>query len=256
MKVETAGVVVTGGASGLGRGVTEVLSGRGARVVVLDLSTSDGAAVVNDIAGDHRFVACDVTDPEQVAPAVRDAAAHLGRVDCLVNCAGMLRAKRLVERDGSLHDLDLFERHLRVNVVGTFDVLRRVVGVMRDQNPEGEGERGLIVNVASIAAYEGQIGQSAYSASKGAVAAMTLPLARELGGLGIRVVAIAPGTMDTPMLGELDEATRDSLVAGNVFPKRLGSPHDLGAMVASVMENVFLNGGTIRLDAGLRMPPR
>ncbi len=255
MKVSGAGVVVTGGASGLGRGVAQILGERGARIVVLDLPASNGAELVDSMAGDHRFEPCDVTVADDVAGAVERAHAHLGRIDCLVNCAGILRARRVLRGDGSLHDLELFRRHLEVNVVGTFDVLRNVVGIMREQSASCEGERGLVVNVSSIAAFEGQIGQAAYAASKGAVTAMTLPLARELGDIGVRVVSVAPGTMDTPMLGTVDDATRSSFAAANAFPKRLGAPEELGALIASVMEHVFLNGETIRFDGGLRMAP-
>lgn len=255
MKVAGAGVVVTGGASGLGHGVVQVLAERGARVVVLDLPGSDGAELVDAMGGDHWFEPCDVTIAADVAGAVERAHAHLGRIDCLVNCAGILRARRVLRGDGSLHDLELFRRHLDVNVVGTFDVLRNVVAFMREQSAGCEGERGVVVNVSSIAAFEGQIGQTAYAASKGAVAAMTLPLARELGDVGVRVVSVAPGTMDTPMLGTLDDERRSDFAAANAFPKRLGAPRELGALVASVMEHVFLNGETIRFDAGLRMAP-
>ena len=256
MTPEDAAAVVTGGASGLGLGVARALVARSARVVVLDLATSAGPAIVGELGERASFVACDVTDTAEVAAAVERCVELTERVDCLVNCAGTMQSQRLVRRDGALHSLDTFTRHLDVNVTGTFDVTRHVARVMSAQEPNPEGERGLVVNVASIAAYEGQVGQVAYAASKGAITAMTLPLARELGPLGIRVVTIAPGAMDTPMLGDLDAEARDRLASGNAFPRRLGTPADLGAMVLTAMENVFLNGATVRLDAGLRMPAR
>jgi 3-hydroxyacyl-CoA dehydrogenase/3-hydroxy-2-methylbutyryl-CoA dehydrogenase len=248
-------VLVTGAASGLGLGVARVLHDRGAAVVMVDLPTSDGAALAEDIGG-ARFAACDITRPEQVEAAFGSIPAREGRLDCVVSCAGILQGQRILRRDGTVHDLDRFTRHLDVNVTGTFDVMRQAVRVMSEQEPSGEGERGLVVNIASIAANEGQIGQVAYAASKGAVASMTLPAARELGPLGIRVVAIAPGPMDTPMLSGLTDDAREHFAADNAFPKRMGTPADLGGLVAAVMENVFLNGTTIRFDAGLRMGPQ
>ena len=249
-------MLVTGAASGLGLGVARALDKRGAQVVVLDLPTSAGAEVARDLGDGARFVACDITDAAQVEDAVRECVAHAGRLDCLVSCAGVMQSQRVMRRNGALHGIDVFTRHLDVNVTGTFDVVRHAASTMSHQDPNEHGERGLIVNIASIAAYEGQVGQVAYAASKGAVVAMTVPLARELGPLGIRVVSIAPGAMDTPMLGELSEPARERIAAGNAFPHRLGTPADLGAMVIAVMENVFLNGTTVRLDGGLRMQAR
>jgi NAD(P)-dependent dehydrogenase (short-subunit alcohol dehydrogenase family) len=251
-----ADVIVTGGASGLGRGVVQELYGRGATVVILDLAGSDGAAVAEQLGERADFVACDVTDADAVESAWQTVTARHDRIDCLVSCAGILRGRRLVGRDGELHSLEEFRRHLDVNVVGMFDVMRRAVASMTCNEPNAEGERGLVVNLASIAAFEGQIGQAAYSASKGAVVAMTLPLARELGRSGIRVVAIAPGTMDTPMLGTLTDEAREAFSATMAFPQRLGRPDDVGRLVCAVMENVYVNGSVIRLDAGLRMSAR
>ena len=253
---EGAAVLVTGGASGLGLGVARALAKRGAQVVVLDLPASAGVDVARELGDRACFVACDITDPAQVEDALDASVAHAGRLDCLVSCAGVMQSQRVMRRNGALHPIDTFTRHLDVNVIGTFDVVRHAASVMSDQAPNEHGERGLILNIASIAAYEGQIGQVAYAASKGAVVAMTLPLARELGAFGIRVVTIAPGAMDTPMLGELSETARERIAAGNAFPNRLGTPADLGAMVLAVMENVFLNGATVRFDAGLRMQAR
>jgi 3-hydroxyacyl-CoA dehydrogenase/3-hydroxy-2-methylbutyryl-CoA dehydrogenase len=249
-------VVVTGGASGLGRGVVNELHGRGARIVILDLPSSSGDAVARELGSQADFVPCDVSDTDAVAAAWADLSARYERIDCLVSCAGILMASRLLARDGTLHSIDVLRRHLDVNVVGMFDVIRHAVACMAANGPNDDGERGLIVNVASIAAFEGQIGQAAYAASKGAVVSMTLPLARELGRNGIRVVAIAPGTMDTPMLGTLGDDARKAFADANAFPKRLGQPSDVGRLVAAVMENVYLNGETVRLDAGLRMSAR
>jgi 3-hydroxyacyl-CoA dehydrogenase/3-hydroxy-2-methylbutyryl-CoA dehydrogenase len=249
-------VVVTGGASGLGRGVVHELHSRGARIVILDLPASSGAAVANDMGGRADFVRCDVSDTDVVASAWAHLSARYERIDCLVSCAGILAGSRLLARDGTLHSIGVLRRHLDVNVVGTFDVMRHAVVSMAANEPNDDGERGLIVNVASIAAFEGQIGQAAYAASKGAVVSMTLPLARELGRRGIRVVAIAPGTMDTPMLGTLGDDARQTFADANAFPKRVGWPSDIGRLVAAVMENVYVNGETVRLDAGLRMSAR
>ncbi len=173
-----------------------------------------------------------------------------------VNAAGVLTAERLVTRSGDLFPIELFDFNIKVNVVGTFDVLRRCVAVMAGNEPGSDGERGVIVNVASTAAYEGQIGQAAYSASKGAIASMTLPLARDLGSLGIRVMAIAPGPMETPMLEPAPEDLRNSLLSANVFPKRFGSPDEFASLVQHFIENQFLNGEVVRLDAAARMGPR
>jgi 3-hydroxyacyl-CoA dehydrogenase/3-hydroxy-2-methylbutyryl-CoA dehydrogenase len=246
-------VVVTGGASGLGLGVVNELHRKGARVVILDLPASTGAAVAKELGCQADFVPCDVSDMDAVASTWAHLSARYERIDCLVSCAGILAGSRLLASDGSLHSIDVLRRHLDVNVVGLFDVMRHAAACMATNGPNDDGERGLIVNVASIAAFEGQIGQAAYAASKGAVVSMTLPLARELGRSGIRVVSIAPGTMDTPMLGALGDAARKAFADANAFPKRLGQPSDIGRLVAAVMENVYLNGETVRLDAGLRM---
>jgi 3-hydroxyacyl-CoA dehydrogenase/3-hydroxy-2-methylbutyryl-CoA dehydrogenase len=191
-----------------------------------------------------------------VAAAVGEAMAELGRIDILVNAAGVAPAQRVVSRDGSLFDLDLFRFVIDVNLIGMFDVIRNVAAAMAANEPGESGERGVIVNVASIAAFEGQVGQAAYSASKGGVVAMTLPLARDLAGLGIRVVTVAPGIMDTPLLAGASEELRRSLAEIHVFPKRLGTPEDFAHLVQAIIENPLLNGEVIRLDAAARMPPR
>ncbi|MGH8913518.1 MAG: SDR family NAD(P)-dependent oxidoreductase, partial [Acidimicrobiia bacterium] len=188
--------------------------------------------------------------------SVQRAVEDLGRIDILVNAAGVAPAQRLVGRDGGLFDLDLFKFVIDVNLVGMFDVIRNVAGAMARNQPGEGGERGVIVNVASIAAFEGQVGQAAYSASKGGIVGMTLPLARDLGSLGIRVMAVAPGIMDTPLLASAPQHLKDSLAKLHVFPQRLGTPDDFAHLVQAIVENPMLNGEVIRLDAAARMPAR
>ncbi len=254
MQIEGAAALVTGGASGLGLGTARALTERGARVAILDLDGSRGAELAGEIGA--TFVAADVRDPAQVEQAVAHAAEALGGISINVNAAGVGPAHRVVTRDGTLFPLDLFRLVVDINLVGLFDVLRQAAAVMAANEPNEEGERGVVINVASIAAFEGQVGQAAYSASKGAVAAMTLPLARDLAGHGIRVVTIAPGIMDTPMLAGAPDELKESLAKLHVFPKRLGRAEDFASLVAHVVENALLNGEVIRLDAGARMPPR
>ena len=256
MQTRGARVLVTGGGSGLGEGTARRSAAAGARVAVLDLPQSNGAQVAEDLGKDHHFVAADVTDPEQVKAAVEGSAAALGGIDVCVNAAGVATAARVVNRSGDLFPLDLFRFVLDVNLIGTFDVTRRAARVMGGNSPNADGEKGVVVNVASIAAFEGQIGQAAYSASKGGVAAMTLPLARDLASLGVRVNCIAPGIMDTPMIAGMPEEVRESLVAVHVFPKRLGKPEDFAGLVQHMVENPLLNGEVVRLDAASRMGPR
>ena len=254
MKVTAARVLVTGGASGLGNGVVRRLAGGGARVGILDLPSSRGAEAA--AAVDGVFAGADVRNPAEVEAGVAHIAETLGGLDVCVNAAGVANAHRVMKRSGELFPLDLFEFVIGVNLVGTFDVLRNAARVMADNEPDEEGGRGLIVNVASIAATEGQIGQAAYSASKGGVAAMTLPLARDLASIGVRVMTIAPGIMDTPMIDGMGEELKAELAKIHVFPQRLGTPDDFAALVQHFMENTLLNGEVVRLDAGARMGPR
>jgi 3-hydroxyacyl-CoA dehydrogenase/3-hydroxy-2-methylbutyryl-CoA dehydrogenase len=256
MKVAGAVGFVTGGASGLGRGVVEMLVERGGRAVIADLESSPGHELADRLGSNARFVACDVTQPAVVESAVAAAVDAFGHIDLLVSCAGISVGARVVGRDGALHPLDLFRKHVDINLVGLFDVARNVAGVMATNEPGIDGERGLIVNIASIAGYEGQVGQVAYGSSKGGVVAMTLPLARDLGALGIRVMCVCPGTMDTPLLAGLSREFVGRLADNNVFPKRLGTPPDLASLMAQLMENTYFNGEVIRLDAGLRLSPR
>ena len=254
MQVAGSSALITGGASGLGEGTARRLAAAGASVALLDLESSPGGRIADELGG--FFVSADVTDPAAVAGAVAAAAEALDGIDICVNAAGVAPAHRTIKRDGTLFPLDLFEFVVRVNLLGTFDVCRNVAGVMATNEPGEDGERGVIVNVASIAAFEGQVGQAAYSASKGGVAAMTLPLARDLGSIGVRVLTIAPGIMDTPMVGGMPEEVKESLAKIHVFPQRLGRPDDFAALVQHCVENSLLNGEVIRLDAGARMGPR
>lgn len=247
MKITDTVAVVTGGSSGLGLATTRTLVEAGASVVIVDL-----AAPIADIAG-ATFVAADVTSESDVAAAI-DRAAGLGDLRIVVNCAGIAPAARVVGRSGPLPLAD-FERAVRINLVGTFNVLRLAAAAMQRSEPV-DGERGVIVNTASVAAFDGQIGQAAYAASKGAVAAMTLPIAREFAASLIRVVAIAPGIFETPMMAGFSEETRASLGSQVPHPARLGRPDEFAALVRHIVENPYLNGETIRLDGAIRMGPR
>lgn len=248
--------VVTGGASGIGEGVVRMLVGAGGRAAVLDLPGSRGAELCEELGEAAAFFPLDVTQPDEVEAAIADVREHFGRIDVLVNSAGISPAARIVARDGTLYPLDKFRRGVEVNLIAAFDVLRNAAGVMAANEPSEEGERGLVVNIGSIAAFEGQVGQASYSASKGGVVAMTLPLARDLATQGIRVMAICPGTIDTPMVQQASEEIRTYLRDANVFPKRLGRAEDISDVVRACMETTYLNGEVIRVDAGVRMAPR
>ena len=254
MEITDAAAVVSGGASGLGEAAARMLAGAGVSVTILDRDTARGEEVASSIGG--RFVVCDVTDEAQVGAAVDAAAGGAAPLRIAVNCAGIGPAARVVGRDGRPHPLDVYERVIAVNQVGTFNVLRIAAAAMARTDPLADGERGVIVNTASIAAYEGQVGQIAYSASKGAIVAMTLAAARDLASVGVRVCTIAPGTFETPLLATLPEATREVLAKQVVFPVRLGRPSDFAHLLRAIVENSYLNGETIRLDGALRMPPR
>lgn len=253
MQISHSVAVVTGGGGGLGAGVARMIVENGGRVVILDLPTSPGPALAAELGDAAVFIPVDITDTARVDTVVTSAADAFGRIDILVNAAGISPAARVINRSGRLHALDTFERTLAVNLTGVFDVLRRVVAVMARNEPGADGERGLIVNVSSAAATEGQVGQAAYTASKGAIAALTLQLARDLADRGIRVMAVAPGIMDTPMLAGIDDQRRDALLDLHLFPKRLGTPEDFAALVKIFAEVTLLNGEVVRLDAGTRM---
>ncbi len=256
MEISGSRVIITGGGSGLGAGTAARLVERGAGVCLLDLPGSKGAEVADGLGDGARFVAADVTDPAAVGAGVDAAAETMGGIDLDVNAAGVAPAHRVVTRQGVMFPIELFEFVVKVNLIGLFDVTRNAVRHMAGNEPGEDGERGLIVNVASIAAYDGQIGQAAYSGSKGGVAAMTLPLARDLASYGIRVNTIAPGIMDTPMLEAGGPELKERLSQIHVFPKRLGTPADFAALVVHLAENRLINGEVIRLDAATRMAPR
>jgi NAD(P)-dependent dehydrogenase (short-subunit alcohol dehydrogenase family) len=245
----------TGGASGLGEATVRTLVGAGGRVMILDRPGSPGEALVAELGEGVAFSPADVTDEAQVAAAVAAAVERFGTVHAAVNCAGVGIAMRTVTREGP-HPLDLFTKVIQVNLIGTFNVIRLAAAQMAKNTPNEEGERGVIVNTASVAAFDGQIGQVAYSASKGGVVGMTLPIARDLASLGIRVLTIAPGTFDTPMLAMAPENIRQALAAQIPFPSRLGRPAEFAALVRHIFENAMLNGETIRLDGAIRMAPK
>ena len=248
MEIEGRTFLVAGGGSGLGAATTEMLTNEGANAVVADLR---GEAA----DGNVRFVETDVTDEASVRRAIEEALQSFGGMHGAINCAGIASAEKVVGREGP-HSLDSFAKVVEVNLVGTFNVLRLAAEVMVNNEPAASGERGVIVNTASVAAYDGQIGQVAYAASKGGVVALTLPVARELAQYGIRVVAIAPGIFDTPMMAGLPEAARESLGKQVPFPSRLGRPEEYAALVRHIVENEMLNGEVIRLDGSIRMAPR
>jgi NAD(P)-dependent dehydrogenase (short-subunit alcohol dehydrogenase family) len=253
MKLNGWIALVTGGASGLGAATVRRLTAGGARVMIVDRDEARGQALAGEVGG--AFARADVTDAAQVEAAVA-AAAQLGTLRIAVSCAGVGFASRTLDRTGKPHDLDAFKMVVGVNLIGTFNVLRLAAAAIAKADPLEHGERGVIINTASVAAFDGQIGQIAYAASKGGVAAMTLPAARDLAPAGIRVVTIAPGIFDTPMLGTLPEDRRAALATDVVFPRRLGDPAEYGALVAAIVETGYLNGETIRLDGGIRMPPK
>jgi NAD(P)-dependent dehydrogenase (short-subunit alcohol dehydrogenase family) len=252
MDVKGIATLVTGGGSGLGAATVEALAAAGARVLAMDLNADAAAAVAARTGG--ASAAGDVADPAAVEAAL-DAAASLGPLRLVVNCAGIAPPARVVGKNGP-HDLALFERVVRVNLIGTFNVMRLAAARMAVLDPAGEdGERGLVVNTASIAAYEGQVGQCAYAASKAGVVGLTLPAARELARSGIRVVTIAPGLIQTPMMDGLPPAAQESLRAMSLFPKRLGRAEEIARLVLAIAANPLLNGETIRADGALRLPP-
>jgi NAD(P)-dependent dehydrogenase (short-subunit alcohol dehydrogenase family) len=255
MELAGASAVVTGGASGLGEATTRRLVAGGAKVVILDRDQTKGEALAKELGDGAAYTPADVTSADDVAAAIAHAD-ELAPLRVAVSCAGVGWAGRVVARDGTPHDLDLFHTVLNINLVGTFNVLRLAAAAMARHEPSADGERGVVVNTASIAAFDGQIGQIAYAASKAGVVGLTLPAARDLAAVGVRVVTIAPGTFDTPMLALLPQEQRDLLAKGIPFPRRLGSPDDFAALVAHIVANDYINGETIRLDGALRMPPK
>lgn len=256
MKLDSVVAIVTGGASGLGEATVRTIVAGGGRAAILDRPQSPGEALAAELGPKAAiFVPADVTSEEEVKAAVDKTVATFGKVNACVNCAGVGIAVRTLSKGGP-HALDMFHMVLKVNLLGTFNTLRLAAAAMATNEPNEDKERGVIINTASIAAFDGQIGQAAYSASKGGVVGMTLPIARDLASLGIRVCTIAPGTFDTPMLALLPQEHRDALGAGIPFPSRLGKPTEFAALAKHIIENPMLNGETIRIDGALRMPPK
>lgn len=253
MIVKGQSAVVTGGASGLGEATARALAAAGAHVVIADRDAARGEALAAELLA--HFVATDVTEPAQVQAALAKAQSA-GPLRVVVQCAGIAAGARLVSKDGAPHDLELFRKVIGVNLVGTFNVLRLAAAAMQAQPADPNGQRGLIINTASVAAFDGQIGQVAYSASKGGVVGMTLPAARDLAKAGIRVMVIAPGTFDTPMMAGLPAETRAALGAAVPNPSRLGSPAEYAKLVLALVDNDYLNAEVIRLDGALRMAPK
>jgi NAD(P)-dependent dehydrogenase (short-subunit alcohol dehydrogenase family) len=255
MQINGSSAIITGGASGLGEATARKLAAEGVRVTVFDRNEERGKEVVAEIGANANFVGGDVTEPDDCQKAV-DQAADGGNLRLAVNCAGTGWVGRVINRDGSPHDLAPFQFIQNLNVIGTFNVMTKAASVIATVEPQENGERGVIVNTASVAAFDGQIGQLAYSASKGAIVGMTLPAARDLAVVGIRVLAIAPGLFDTPLLAMLPDEARTVLAQSVNFPKRLGNPAEFGELVAHIASNSYLNAEVIRLDGGIRMPPK
>lgn len=252
MHVKDRVFLITGGASGLGAAVARHIIAQGGKVVIADIGREAGEAVIRELGANARFIATDVTTADQAQAAVQAARESFGRLDGLVNCAGVAPGERVVGRQGP-HALESFTRTISINLIGTFNMLRLAADAMSHNEPGEDGERGVIINTASIAAFDGQIGQAAYAASKGGVASMTLPIARELSRFGIRVVTVAPGVFETPMMAAMSEEVRTSLGQTVPFPQRLGKPAEFAALVQHIIENKYLNGEVIRLDGALRM---
>jgi len=258
MDINGASAIVTGGASGIGAACARQLAAKGAKVVVADLNAEKGEALAKEIGG--AFASVDVTDTEQIQAGV-EKALELGPLWAAVNSAGIGWAQRTIGKDGefdSAHDLDAFKKVIAINLIGTFDAIRLAATAMSRHEPDADGQRGAIVNLASVAAFDGQIGQASYSASKGGVVGMTLPVARDLSASGIRVNTIAPGLIDTPIYGEGEPAEQFKAHLGQsvLFPKRLGVPDELASMVVECATNSYMNAETIRVDGGIRMPPK
>ena len=253
MNVNGVAAVVTGGASGLGEASGRALAAAGARVALLDVNTDGAEAVAKDIDGIGLH--CDVTDPDGAQTALSKAAEAHGPAQILINCAGIGRADRIVGRDGPM-DLEKYASVIQINLIGTFNMLRLAAAEMSKLDPQESGERGVIINTSSVAAWDGQVGQAAYSSSKGAIASLTLPAARELARYGIRVLAIAPGLFATPMMFQLPEDVQESLGKSVPFPQRLGRPDEYANLVMHMIDNEMLNGEVVRLDGALRMAPR
>ncbi|MCO6188567.1 3-hydroxyacyl-CoA dehydrogenase [Rhizobium sp. L1K21] len=255
MQIKDSVFLITGASSGLGAAVAEMVVAVGGKAMMLDINQDAGQAAAAKLGPSARFLKTDVTKEEDGKAAIADALSAFGRIDVLVNCAGVAPGEKIVGREGP-HQLESFTRAISINLIGTFNMLRLAAEAMASNQAGESGERGVIINTASVAAFDGQIGQAAYSASKGGVAAMTLPAARELARHGIRVISIAPGIFGTPMLFGMPQEVQDSLAASVPFPSRLGRGEEYAALVRHIVENQMLNGETIRLDGAIRMAPR
>lgn len=255
MEINANTFLVSGGASGLGGATSTLLAKSGANVVIADINQEKGETLAAELGGNTRFIACNVTDEDSVKAAIALAVSSFGALNGAINCAGVGVAEKTVGKDGP-HSLAAFKRVIEINLIGTFNVIRLAAAQMSVQEPNAGGERGVIINTASIAAFDGQIGQAAYSASKGGIVGMTLPIARDLARSGIRIVTIAPGLFDTPLLAGLPEDVKKVLGAQVPFPSRLGDPAEYAALAKHIIENAMLNGEVIRLDGALRMPPK
>lgn len=253
MNIDGIAAIVTGGASGLGGGTAKRLAAQGAKVTIFDLNADLGTALAQEIGG--HFVRVDVTDEQAVAGAIAEAEGVNGKARILVNCAGIGPPAKVIDRDGNPLPLASFSKIVTINLIGTFNVLSKFAAALHTAAPIGE-ERGVVINTASVAAYDGQIGQAAYAASKGGVVGMTLPIARELAQFGVRVLTIAPGLFLTPLLANLPQEAQDSLAAAIPFPRRLGHADEFAALALHMVENSYLNGEVVRLDGSLRMAPK
>ncbi|MCY1295316.1 putative oxidoreductase [compost metagenome] len=252
MRIENCVFLVTGGGSGLGLATAQSLLAAGGKVVLVDINAEQGAARAAELGANARFAKADISREDEARQAIAVALEAFGAVHGLVNCAGVAPAEKVLGRSG-VHGLDSFARAINVNLIGTFNMLRLAAEAMEKNPPDAGGERGVIINTSSVAAFDGQIGQAAYSASKSGVVGMTLPVARELARYGIRVMTIAPGIFETPMMAGMPQEVRDSLGASVPFPSRLGRPDEFAALVRHIVENSMLNGETIRLDGAIRM---
>lgn len=253
MEVKNAIAIISGGASGMGAATAHKLAQAGAKVIVLDINLEAAKTLAHKIKGN--FLACDVTDVHNIETVIANIVSTYGPPQICVNCAGIITAHRMIDKRGLLPP-EMFQQVITVNLTGTFNLMRSVAAAMIAQNSQASGERGIIINTASIAAFEGQIGQIAYSASKGGIVSMTLPAARELAQWGIRVMAVAPGLVDTPMFANLSQEAKQALIAAVPFPKRLAHPDEFAKLVQHIIENPMLNGCCIRLDGALRMQPK
>ena len=262
MQIEKHSFLVTGGASGLGESVARAIVEKGGNVIIADLNESAGQALVAELGGNARFVRCDVTNGEEVQAAVEMAESAFGGLHGSINCAGIVVVQKLLDRDNNPADLESFSRGVNINLVGSFNVARLVAASIAKRvatdsgsnaNAEKNADQGIIINTASVAAFDGQIGQASYSSSKAGVVGLTLPLARELARHGIRVMAIAPGVFATPMMESIPEKAREQLEAGVPYPKRLGAPNEFAKLVTHIIDNAYLNGEVIRLDGAIRM---